>query len=78
MSFELQAQVIEKEQKNTYLDCENRFLIGALAQLVERNNGIVEVNGSIPLRSISFYLFFLSSNIFYSLVGQVFPFLFFL
>ena len=24
---------------------------GALAQLVERNNGIVEVNGSIPLRS---------------------------
>lgn len=26
---------------------------GALAQLVERNNGIVEVNGSIPLRSIA-------------------------
>lgn len=26
-------------------------LYGALAQLVERNNGIVEVNGSIPLRS---------------------------
>lgn len=26
---------------------------GALAQLVERNNGIVEVNGSTPLRSIS-------------------------
>ncbi len=26
---------------------------GALAQLVERNNGIVEVIGSIPLRSIS-------------------------
>ena len=25
---------------------------GALAQLVERNNGIVEVIGSIPLRSI--------------------------
>lgn len=24
---------------------------GALAQLVERNNGIVEVNGSTPLRS---------------------------
>lgn len=29
------------------------FLFGALAQLVERNNGIVEVNGSIPLRSSS-------------------------
>lgn len=28
------------------------FLFGALAQLVERNNGIVEVNGSTPLRSI--------------------------
>ena len=28
-------------------------LDGALAQLVERNNGIVEVNGSTPLRSIS-------------------------
>lgn len=27
------------------------FIRGALAQLVERNNGIVEVNGSIPLRS---------------------------
>lgn len=27
--------------------------LGALAQLVERNNGIVEVNGSIPLRSTS-------------------------
>jgi hypothetical protein len=26
---------------------------GALAQLVERNNGIVEANGSTPLRSIS-------------------------
>jgi hypothetical protein len=25
---------------------------GALAQLVERNNGIVEANGSTPLRSI--------------------------
>jgi hypothetical protein len=25
--------------------------LGALAQLVERNNGIVEVSGSIPLRS---------------------------
>lgn len=25
---------------------------GVLAQLVERNNGIVEVNGSSPLRSI--------------------------
>jgi hypothetical protein len=25
--------------------------LGALAQLVERNNGIVEVNGSTPLRS---------------------------
>jgi hypothetical protein len=28
--------------------------LGALAQLVERNNGIVEVNGSTPLRSIFF------------------------
>ena len=28
------------------------FEWGALAQLVERNNGIVEVIGSIPLRSI--------------------------
>ena len=27
-------------------------LYGALAQLVERNNGIVEVSGSTPLRSI--------------------------
>ncbi len=27
------------------------LLKGALAQLVERNNGIVEVSGSIPLRS---------------------------
>ena len=27
-------------------------IYGALAQLVERNNGIVEVNGSTPLRSI--------------------------
>lgn len=26
-------------------------LFGALAQLVERNNGIVEANGSTPLRS---------------------------
>ncbi len=25
--------------------------VGALAQLVERDNGIVEVNGSTPLRS---------------------------
>ncbi len=28
------------------------LFIGALAQLVERNNGIVEVNGSTPLRSM--------------------------
>lgn len=27
---------------------------GALAQLVERNNGIVEVSGSTPLRSKKF------------------------
>ena len=30
--------------------------LGALAQLVERNNGIVEVSGSIPLRSMQFIL----------------------
>ncbi len=29
----------------------HHVLTGALAQLVERNNGIVEVNGSTPLRS---------------------------
>ena len=28
------------------------WFFGVLAQLVERNNGIVEVNGSIPLHSI--------------------------
>lgn len=29
---------------------------GAIAQLVERDDGIVEVSGSIPLSSISFLL----------------------
>lgn len=43
--------------KNNYLfdqkkqDHYHCFSFGALAQLVERNNGIVEVNGSTPLRS---------------------------
>ena len=41
---------------------------GALAQLVERNNGIVEANGSTPLRSKSFFsflsLFFFSHIVF--------------
>lgn len=42
-------------KKNVFLEW---FLIlfGALAQLVERNNGIVEANGSTPLRSISLFL----------------------
>jgi hypothetical protein len=31
--------------------------LGALAHLVERNNGIVEVTGSIPVRSIPTILF---------------------
>ena len=38
-------------------ECNSKF-IGALAQLVERNNGIVEVNGSTPLRSIWFSMSF--------------------
>ena len=31
-------------------------MYGALAHLVERNDGIVEVNGSSPLRSIFQYI----------------------
>lgn len=33
----------------------HKSLKGALAQLVERNNGIVEVIGSNPLRSIPLF-----------------------
>lgn len=36
--------------------------IGALAQLVERNNGIVEVSGSTPLRSIPLQTFKISDE----------------
>ena len=42
--FEKSKKILEKVQS------EDSF--GALAHLVERNNGIVEVNGSSPLRSI--------------------------
>ena len=34
-------------------------LFGVLAQLVERNDGIVEVSGSIPLHSISYTFAFI-------------------
>lgn len=38
--------------------------LGALAQLVERNNGIVEVVGSIPIRSKIFLEFSLPPVVF--------------
>lgn len=48
---------LEGNTTSSYNDVPNpikssRDSYGALAHLVERNNGIVEVNGSSPLRSI--------------------------
>ena len=39
-------------------------MIGVIAQLGERLNGIQEVGGSIPLNSTMFYSLFLLTNIF--------------
>jgi hypothetical protein len=52
--FEKSAQKLQtfSSKASDASDLINHSFFGALAQLVERNNGIVEANGSTPLRSI--------------------------